>query len=457
MKYGQRQSRALLLGVGLGAAFPLSTELLAQDQRDEDIFGSEAKSGPSPDAEAKRKAVLSDSLQIGGRLELRMNQGVQDQQSFSKGALSQEKTADLYFDSRPNKDVRVFLRTRLSEASPKAANTDPDVSTALDEFWFKWDYNDLVYFTYGKQHLKWGSGRFWNPTDFTAQEVRDPLALFDRRLGQELLKIHIPQEKSGHNYYLILQSQGAVRSDDLGVALRGEWSVGSSAEVALSAYTRRGSAQKLGFDLSTALGPLDLNIELATQKRLSRTFYRGEIDPTTLQLPESYQVSDRFFQQGVLGIKQTVKYSDDDSLTYGLEGFVNQLGYKDRELELYSLIQGQSQSLYAGDRYLAAYVLLPSPGSWNKSSWFFNALENLGDRTTLARVTATYTLYDQATLEVYVGRCFGEYGELCFQVPQSYKSLAELPGISEDLKRIVALLPTRKTNLTTGLSLSMNF
>ncbi len=451
--------------IGLGWSLLGASGLYAQDQRDEDIFGSEPKkeSTPAPTTEGSPQALM-DTMQIGGRLEVRSSTGQEEQQKLPKANFQQLKTADVYFDTRPNKDLRVFLRTRWTETTPVATPAAPDprdcascVDTKLDELWFKWDWDDTVFVTYGKQHLKWGSSRFWNPSDFTAREVRDPLALFDRRLGQELLKIHIPQEKQGHNYYAVVQFDDAARNDDVGLALRGEFSIGQAGELALSAQTRRNSPQRLAVDLSTALGPVDLTVEAASSKRQNRQFFRGDLDPERFQLPESFQDRDKWFKQVVGGLRHTWKYSDEDNVSYGAEYFWNDLGYKDRELELYSLILGESQSLYAGERYAGAYLVLLNPGSWNETSFYLNGLTNLSDDTGLVRATGTWELRDDATFEVYVSRCFGDYGELCFKVPESYRQLAQIPGLPDSLKTTVAQLPTRKITFTAGAALSIEF
>lgn len=447
-----------------------SAAATAQDQRDEDIFGG---SEPAPAAAAdpqSRAQGLEDTLQIGGRLEIRSNTGQEEQQKLPAASFTQLKTADIYFDARPNKDMRIFLRQRFEErtpATPSAAvgggSNEPNaactncIESKIDELWFKWDLNDQVFFTYGKQHLKWGSSRFWNPTDFTALEVRDPFALFDRRLGTELLKVHVPQEKSGNNHYAIVQFDRARRNDDFLLALRSELTVGSSAEFALSAQTGRSHPQRIGADISSALGPFDVNLEAATSKRQQRQFFEGTIDPEAAQLPVAFEDQGRWFNQASGGLRQTIKYSAEDNFSWGLEYFWNELGYEQRELELYSLVLSQSQPLYAGRRYAGAYLLLPTPGSWNETSFFANAIGNLSDKTYVGRVTATWEIVDAATLEVFASRCFGEYGELCFKVPESYKVFAQLPGVSDQVKEVVARLPTRRTLFNAGVSLSLVF
>lgn len=473
------QPRKLLLSV------LLASPAWAQDPRDDEIFGSPSSPPPSspgpavpsqspsatvPKTEEGRSQGLTDTLQIGGRLELRNGIGQLEKQRFEEARYSELKTADLYFDTRPHKDLRVFLRTRLEERKPVASAVPGDlgsesepsstasyINTEIDELWFKWDVQDQLFFTYGKQHLKWGSGRLWNPTDFTAREVRDPFALFDRRLGQELLKIHFPQEKQGHNYYAILQFDEMQRSDDLAMALRGEFSIGSSAELALSAHTGRDRPHRLGFDISSALGPFDVNLEAASSQRHQRRFFSGSIDVDSRQLPSEENRSDKWFQQVLGGIRQSYQYSDEDNLTWGLEYFWNELGYEEVDLELYALGLGQSQALYAARRYAGAFFLLPTPGSWNESSFFLNAIQNLSDRSGLVRLTATWELMDAATIEAYVSQCFGEYGELCLKVPERYKELLAVPEVSAEAKRVLAVLPTRQTKVTAGTAVTIVF
>ena len=53
----------------------------------------------------------------------------------------------------------------------------------LDQAWLAFDIAHTVFLTVGRQHVKWGVGALSTPTDFLASAPRDPLALFDARLG----------------------------------------------------------------------------------------------------------------------------------------------------------------------------------------------------------------------------------------------------------------------------------
>jgi hypothetical protein len=448
----------------------------AQDQRDEDIFGEgakpsqpqseEGKEATSPASSLERQAkALMDTMQIGGRLELRSSSSQAENQLFQEGSFASSKTADIYFDTRPSEEIRVFLRTRLSEQETLIPNTSTGENTRvttlrqdIDELWFKWDLARSVFITYGKQHLKWGSGQIWNPTDFTARETKDPFDLFDRRLGQNLLKIHVPNEKMGFNYYAVVQFDDAERNEDLGLALRGEFAFLGTGELALTAQARSNAPQRLGVDVSSALGPIDVNVEAAFTKRQKRTFFRdGVLEDELIVLPTPYQDEDKTFKQVASGVRYAVKYSADDSVYFGAEYFYNELGYEERFPELYSFVLRESPYLYSGRRYVSGYVRLPNPGDWNKTSFFLTGLGNLSDKTSIGRLTGTWLVANYATFEAWAQRCFGEYGELCFKIPENLKEYGATAGLPQDLQDVLALLPTEKTFFTAGVGLSINF
>lgn len=478
--------------LGLLASLGFTQLALAQVKTESELFGSpdedkkdetkptddKAKTSDKPVNDAIVSSIdyssaLEDKLQIGGRLEIRANANKVDDQRFQESPYFQNKTADVYFDTRPNKDVRAFFRMRFYEDSvrssggsdsltndeePVAATEQTGVSgieSAIDELWLKWDIDDTLFVTAGKQHVKWGRGRFWNPIDFTAVEVKDPFALFDRRLGQEMIKLHLPLEKEGHNFYLIAQFDDVARNDDVGIAARAEFSVGDNGEFAISAQSKRDRAIKAGVDAGFGLGNFDIGIESAWLTRDTGPRYQGDFDLLTRVFPTETYDDKKVYNQSVLNVEYVWKYNDDDNLNLGVEGFWNEMGYDTRILEFYSLLNGRSKVLYAGKNYVATYARLSAPGDWNDSSFILNAVQNLSDKTALARFTATYTFYKQITVEGYVSRCFGDYGELCFRVPDNV--LNGISTLPDTIQPLLANLPRKTTRTIFGGSLTMNF
>ena len=82
----------------------------------------------------------------------------------------------------------------------------------LDQLWINFDVAHRAFVTVGRQHVKWGVGKFWNPTDYLHPVRRDPLATFDARTGTTMLKLHVPWEKRGWNFYAVSPARGRWRA-----------------------------------------------------------------------------------------------------------------------------------------------------------------------------------------------------------------------------------------------------
>lgn len=495
-----------LSGLVLATGLAVSSLAMAQVRSEADLFGGpetgdkkpepvqpnadkEKDAAPTPTDAPKKSAILNavadsalvDTMQIGGRLELRANASKVDDQRFQESPYTQNKTADIYFDTRPNQDTRAFLRLRFQEdnrtgrrsestttttttgdgtgtdtvATTTEQKEQPSITSSIDELWFKWDINESVFVTAGKQHVKWGRGRFWNPTDFTALEPKDPFALFDRRLGQEMIKLHLPFEKEGHNLYAIVQFDDTERNDDVGFILRGEFAIGESGETAVSVQSKRGRPLRLGVDFGMGFANFDVNLESAWLTRNAGPRFVGDLDLQQAVYPSRFYDDKKVYNQSVANIEYVWMYSDNDNMTLGLEGFWNEMGYDSRLLEFYSLIQNESKVLYAGKQYVASYARLSAPGTWDDTTFILNAMQNISDKTALIRLTSTYMFYEQITLEAYVSRCLGEYGELCFKVPDAIiQGIATLPPA---LQSAIGPLPRKTTRTVFGGSLTMNF
>ena len=433
------------------------------DDRDDAIFGSEptpSADAPAPVARPTTALVdkIAETLSLGGRVELssavtKYEDGDAGSANFSRALLG-----ELYFDARPNPEFRSLLRLRVSDGTQSAT---PGTTLQTDEAWVRFVQNRAVFYTVGKQHLKWGSGKFWNPTDFLAGESRDPFASFDRRLGTYLLKVHVPQEKQGFNYYALLNMNDAARVNQLSGALRGEFALFGQTETALTAAFFSAGSVKLGADFSAALGPIDAYVESAFLHKERRRFYSGRFDPTAGDMPTTVDRSDEWLRQTTAGASYTWKYADDDNISFGAEYFDNGLGYSDLTLELYALLSNDAQPLYIGRKYAGGYVRLAKPGSWNDTTFMLTGLSNLSDRSTTARLTTSWELATATRLEWYLSRCFGEIGEFCLALPKQYQALADAPSLPGDLpvgfQERLRGLPRSKVEVASGLGLTVEF
>lgn len=407
--------------------------------RDERLLG-----GPSDAADTEADLVsrlgrLDERLTIGGRLWLRAQGAVPDGvQGADEVALSAPNLLDLYADARPNDRVRAYARGRLQhDWTIRAGDLDPftgepvtpDV-VLLDQLWIKADAAHRVYVTAGRQRIRWGTGRIWNPTDFLNLQRLDPLAILDLRTGVDLLKVHVPVEKANANLYAVANLQDAQALDQIGGALRAEWAFGQT-EISASGALRKDQPVRLGTDLSSGVGPLDLKVEAAFTHGVTDPFWAGSLDPERLRFPREVDRSDDWLVQVVYGAEVSIRYSSRDSVAIGLEGFHNEAGYSGDDLYPWLLLQGQFLPFYLGRDYGAAYVLLAGPGDWDDQTFTASAIANLSDGSAVARLDWRGTVLTWLEPQAYVQAHFGDYGE--FRYALEVPAVPGVPGLEDGL------------------------
>ncbi len=428
---------------------PGPTSAEPEDSRGEPRSGTEGRLGT-------RLGETDNPLQLGGQLYLRAFAFARQGQPPSDWLFTAPALVDGYLDARPSDRVRGFLLARMqydpalgsgagsslglpSLTSGTASPANPRV--LLDQLWLRFDVEKTAFVTAGKQHVKWGTGRFWNPTDFLHAVRRDPLAVFDARTGTTMLRVHVPWERRGWNFYGIAiaepltaaPSTGALdpstgglgasaagapdpqQVGGIGGAARAEIVLGPS-ELGLGAVVQRGHRARFALDASAGVLDLDLYGEAALKTGSELPLYRERAGagPGTplLSRYEAYQPSG-LTPAVTLGARWGHKYSDEDSLELGLEWFYQRTGYADSAV--YPLLIGANAftPFYLGRQYAGAYLLLPNPGSWNQTTFILSTLGNLSDRTFVTRLdysvlVLTYLRFE-AYGQVHYGPSAGEF------------------------------------------------
>src|SRR5512140_353690 len=223
----------------------VATAAAAQDRpREEELFGSPPSSPPSAPASPaspagpataapegttegrllRRLGVTDNPLAIGGQLYLRGFVFARRDNPPADWTVSAPSLLDLFLDARPSDRVRAFALARMQydptldpRGTPSLgipAVPNPDV--LLDQLWLRFDVERIAFLTIGKQHVKWGTGRFWNPTDYLHTVRRDPLAVFDPRTGTYMVRAHVPWERRGWNFSAMAILEPLTTSADTG-------------------------------------------------------------------------------------------------------------------------------------------------------------------------------------------------------------------------------------------------
>jgi hypothetical protein len=417
-------------------------------------------------------------LAIGGQLYLRAQSSGLQGQGFRDWSISTPNLMDVYLDARPNPRVRAFVLGRMSfnptappgdAAAPLstmsggafsggsptgfttfAAGRGP--TSVLDQMWLRFDIKQRVFVTAGRQHVRWGTGRFWQPTDYLHAVKRNPLDVFDARPGATMLKLHVPWEDRGWNFYgfAVTEDPNAATPTLRQVAggARAEIVI-ADAEIGLDILAKAGRKPRVGIDFSTGIWEFDVYADVGFQSGEDFNVVQrvtNPIDGTPCVTPPGATVNDIASEYAVVplsglqtravgGINWVHKYNDNDIFTIGAEYFYNQPGYTDTSLYP-GLLFNQSGTpmlnfFYTGRQYGALFASFPMPYSWNLSTFTLSTLGNLTDMSFISRLDFSYVLLTHLSLETFIGVHYGSEGgefRLGFDVPAQYRPSATTPG-----------------------------
>ncbi len=364
-----------------------------------------------------------DWLKIGGMAYLRATGSWGLDQPPSQWAVTNPDLLDVYLDARPNERVRAFALGRLTydptqpsgglNAFGRPNPSNPAVN--LDQLWLRFDIEHRVFVTVGRQKVKWGTGRLWQPTDYLNSTKLDPLAPFDLRLGVNMVKVHVPVEKQGWNFYgygLLDNNGPAGTLGKLGGGLRGEFVLGP-AELGLDAAWVEGRRPRYGVDLSTALGPVDIYGDVAIRSGKDFVVFRetGIYDPMNPAASFSQgTLSNGITAQATAGIAYAFNYTDKNTLTIGVEYFFNPAGADKPELYLPAIYTGNFTFFYNGQHYLGFFANAPGIPDYPWITLNLFNLVNFSDPSGIARLDAFFRVLTYLQFEAYVAVNYGAKG-----------------------------------------------
>ena len=436
------QFRAIPWALFLFLTTGLCSPVLGQERdREEDMFGTDPRSddifSDNETDEDTSDPFEEDTLEMGGSLYFQLSGVIPRTQNLNDYAIQAPGNLDLYLDARPNDRLRGFAKGRvLWNPSATDGDTPSTFGTSqkrtdalLDELWMRFDAARTVFFTVGQAHVRWGATRIWNPVDVVQPSRKDPLAFYDLRTGVPQVKMHIPVESLGWNFYLLGLLDLVDTARKAGGAIRSELVFGT-VEMGLTGAMRYGMDPKTGVDISAGIGDVDLT---------------GECGLSFARRTPEVQVSS--------GLEYTVPIFDEDSLILGTEFFYNPggynnledavldtLGFSDSEVELatqyfqnrdagdldaanlspesqealdkYSQSLQQLEPFYIGKLYGGALIMLPRPGTWNDTSFTLLTLSNLSDLSALSRFDVSYQALTYLQVQTYISGFWGRPGEL---------------------------------------------
>ncbi len=332
--------RTLQLTSALSLSICFSNAANAEDFPPADEFGLSPAQGITP---TEKQQSEHDRAEIGGRLRIESTTFFSKNKKPKDANTSNGSGAEIYIDAKGENNSRALLRAQLKQG---ADNSNPSVS--IDEAKIQFALLQKVFVTGGRQKIKFGTAKFFNPTDFLNAQTRDPFALDDRRPGIDALKIHVPGE--GYNLYGIALSPDTKKFGDTGGYWRGELAF-SKGEVSVSGLEIRNKHSHIGADASLAVGDFDVFCEAG--------------------IANKSQISS--------GVNYEFKINESDSMAIALEHYYNENGFTNKANYIPALQTGTNKSLDLGKQYLAASAYLAKPKAMSKTTLFAAVIENLND------------------------------------------------------------------------------
>jgi hypothetical protein len=399
------------------------------DERDERMLGAIGKNRFDTGEEK------SDPLKIGGTLYLRAQGYWSENGSPDKVTFSAPNLLDVFLDAQPIDRVRGVVVGRLLYEPTRAtgaasgfsgqglstvAAPQTNLAVFLDQMYLRFDIARTVFVTVGRQKIKWGTSRIWNPTDALNSQRRDPLQPFDLRLGVNALKLHLPIEKLNWNFYAygLLDNNGPASTlGQLGLAARAEFVIPKvRAEIGFDGAFVQGRRPRYGIDISVPLpDPIPIDLFAEVSFRDGRDFrvrqVKKGVDPA--KDPFGFYTDEQgtgTVAQVSGGLSLAIPYLDVNVITVGLEYFYNPVGVNSPLLYPILFAANDYTAFYAAQHYAAAFVLLAGLPNAKWIGGNFTTLLNLTDLSGLVRIDMFFRVLTYLSIEAFAAVNFGTRG-----------------------------------------------
>lgn len=351
----------------------------------------------SPDlssASIDNKSVTENNFQIGGTLSTEADYYIQHNVPLTRDIVSNPNILFLYMDSKLDQDNRVFARLRtfydptgISSGNPTSASnftnpygfgngTSDNLSIGLDELNISANIDHQIFLTIGRQKVKYGAAKFFNPTDFLNPEPFNFFLPTDERQGVDMVKAQFPSGIS--NFYLAGLPGNPTTGGPAGGYIREELAYDSFAgildagEISLSGFLPKNQNGKAGFDISQAVGDLDV-------------YFEGALEQDSL-------VAGKWDDANSVGISWDIRYADRETNIVNLQAEHFQVG----NLEEFGVFA----------------ITLDQPGDLSDITFVETNLLDLIDNSGLSRLDTVYQFTQQISGRVYVSAEWGHLGGL---------------------------------------------
>ena len=359
-------------------------------------------------------------------------------------------SAIIGFSAKPSPDLGFYGEIRT--AYPFVSSDAPDIR--IFKLYSKFNWNDYVFFSFGKQPLKWGQGYFFAPANdifsLSAIDLEDPEA---EREGPLSLRINTPVPGTLANFYLFTVFKSSDM-DPLSVAIAPKFEIGFPGfEIYAAGYYQKDEKPKFIAGGSFARNGLSLFGESVLSFGSNKVFLEK-----TGQTYSLIEKPDALFFTGTFGAMYVKSWEKKLDLT--VVGQYLYDGEGQNNLSLYDLSEAKDEipSLTAsiprfGTRLGRHYgALTVSAGNILDSSFSASVLTlaNLGDFSGFVKPQVSWKIFDRMSVSFWSSVSFGGAGD-------EYTNLGGIAKVFSSLAQGSSSIPIEALNpvLQAGIEFSL--
>jgi hypothetical protein len=324
--------------------------------------------------------------------------------------LSPALSASLFFDARPSDTTRFYGSAK--SAWPFETSSNSQIFELFSDF--NWD--DKVFFRFGKQTISWGVGYFFSPADVLNIQNIDPENPTAQREGPVSIRAHYPIPGSQNNLWAYaVFDDPKMKPEDTALAAKAEFVLGPW-ELGVGGWYRYDRPVRGMLTASGSIG----QVSLFGEASLSRGTERKWVEEITGLLPDNIffkEDDSSLFFKGSAGFSYAnsdLKLSIAGQYLYDGEGYAHDEREKlidDANIFLVGPSELGSmlfKSLIANSgRHYAAFSLSRTELFTKNLSLNVFTLANLSDFSGFVRPGLSYKLFDGASLGLSALFAFG--------------------------------------------------
>lgn len=338
--------------------------------------------------------------------------------------LSPALSASLYFDARPTETTRFYGSAK--SAWPFENSIDgvavPDIQ--IFELFSDFNWEDKVFFRFGKQTISWGVGYFFSPADVLNIQSIDPENPTAQREGPVSIRAHYPIPGSQNNLwaYAVFDDPD-MKPEDTALAAKAEFVLGPW-ELGVGGWYRYDNPLRGMLTASGSVGQVSLFGEASLSRGSERKWVEGitvEGTPPSISVITREDDSSLFFKgsAGFMYSNSDLKLGVTGQYLYDAEGYSDDdrdtlISEANTLLDLTPAGPGKDAAamMFKGlivnsGRHYAALNLSRTELFTEDLSLNVFAMTNLSDFSGFVRPGLSYQLFDGASLGLSALFAFG--------------------------------------------------